>query len=212
MLALVGGLVILTIVAVVSRALSGWPGHQRARLAALSASALVPLGLLVWLPSGPLAAGWAKRAGTPASLLAASTRGSGGSSSTAPASPANGGSSAGASGFTAQGSGTVRQGPLGDGLYGVDITLSLSGQNLSALDIRLRGEQLEGGGIQMSSGEVTLGTVSNPTQYRGPVTGLQGSNVQARVRDSSGSTLGVLAQLQIDTAGGQASGTVTATP
>ncbi|HEY2159939.1 MAG TPA: ferric reductase-like transmembrane domain-containing protein [Solirubrobacteraceae bacterium] len=212
MLALVGGLVIVTIVAVVSRAIAGWPGHQGARLAALSASALVPLGLLVWLPSGPLAAGWAQRAGTPASLLAASTTGSRGSSSAGPASPASGGSSAGASGFTAQGSGTVRQGPLGDALYGVDITLALSGQNLSALDIRLRGTRLAGGGVEMSSGEVTLGTSSNPTQYRGPVTGLQGSNVQARVRDSRGDSLQVLAQLQIDTASGQASGTVTATP
>ena len=64
----------------------------------------------------------------------------------------------------------------------------------------------------MSSGEVTLGTVSNPTQYRGPVTGLQGSNVQARVSDSRGNTLRVLAQWQIDTAGGQASGTVSTNP
>jgi hypothetical protein len=28
------------------------------------------IGLAVWLPGGPLAAGWAKRAGTPTKLLA----------------------------------------------------------------------------------------------------------------------------------------------
>ena len=212
MLALVGGLVIVMIVAVVSRAIAGWPAHQGARLAALSASALVPLALLVWLPSGPLAAGWAKRAGTPASLLIASTASGGGSSSAAAANPAGSGSSTGASAFTAQGNGTVRQGPLADGLYGVDITLSLSGQNLSVLDIRLSGEKLEGGGVEMSSGKMTLGTGSDPTRYRGPVTGLQGTDVEARVHDSNGNTLRVLAQLQIDPASGQASGTVATTP
>jgi sulfoxide reductase heme-binding subunit YedZ len=73
MLAIVGGCVIVMIVALVARATAGWPDRLGARLAALAASALVPLGLLAWLPSGPLAAGWAKRAGTPASLLKAST-------------------------------------------------------------------------------------------------------------------------------------------
>src|SRR5579884_3290452 len=56
MLVIVGGLVIIMIVAVVARAIGGWPDHLGARLTALGASALVPLGLLVWLPSGPLAA------------------------------------------------------------------------------------------------------------------------------------------------------------
>ena len=69
MLVIVAGCVIVMVVAVVSRAIAGWPHHPGARLAALSASALVPLGLLIWLPSGPLAAGWAAKAGTPASLL-----------------------------------------------------------------------------------------------------------------------------------------------
>ena len=69
MLVLVAACVIVMIVAVVSRAIAGWPQHAGARLAALGTSALVPLGLLIWLPSGPLAAGWAAKAGTPASLL-----------------------------------------------------------------------------------------------------------------------------------------------
>jgi Ferric reductase like transmembrane component len=207
MLALVGGLVIVMIVAVVSRAIAGWPAHQGARLAALSASALVPLGLLVWLPTGPLAAGWAKRAGTPAALLRVATAATAHQAAT-PNTPSPGA----ATGFTAQGTGTVRQGQLSDGLYGVDITLSLSAPKLTSLDIRLRGEQLPSGGVEMSSGEMTLGTSSDPTQYRGPVTGLEGANVAATVRDARGDTLRVLAQLQIDLASGSASGTVSARP
>ncbi len=71
MLAIVGGCVIVTLVAVVARATAGWPEHPRARMAALASSALLPLALLVWLPTGPLGAAWAQRAGTPTSLVRA---------------------------------------------------------------------------------------------------------------------------------------------
>ena len=47
----------------------GWPENIRTRVGALGMSAAFALGLLVWLPGGPLGKGWARRAGTPASLL-----------------------------------------------------------------------------------------------------------------------------------------------
>jgi hypothetical protein len=210
MLVIVGGCVIVMIVAVVARATAGWPDHAGARLAALAGSALVPLGLLVWLPSGPLAAGWAKTAGTPASLLKASA--SSGSTSSSSSSSGSGASSSSApSPFNAQVSGTVAQGPLADGLYRVDIRLAATGQKLSALDIRLRGQPLQGGGIQMSSSRVTLGTHANPGMYAGQVTSLQGTNIGAQVHDGSGHTLRLAFQLQIDSANGSAAGTVSAT-
>ncbi len=200
MLVIVAACVIVMIVAVVSRAIAGWPHHAGARLAALSASALVPLGLLVWLPSGPLAAGWAAKAGTPASLLGSSSTSTRVSTSSTSAS------------FTAQASGTVQQGSAGDGLATVDISLSLAGQQLSNLAIHLRGQGIQGGGIAMRSSEVTLGTGSNPGQYRGQVTSLQGTNIAARVSDSSGHTLNLVCQLNIDPNTGAVSGTVSATP
>jgi sulfoxide reductase heme-binding subunit YedZ len=43
----------------------GWPAHLRPRLAALIASVLVPLIVVIWTFSGPLQHGWAQRAGTP---------------------------------------------------------------------------------------------------------------------------------------------------
>jgi sulfoxide reductase heme-binding subunit YedZ len=208
MLVIVGGCVIVMTVAVVARATAGWPDHATARLAALAASALVPLGLLVWLPSGPLAAGWAKRAGTPATLLAAATVSSAGTST--------GGSSGGVpsasapSAFNAQVSGTVQQGPLGDGLVGVDINLSVASQRLSVLRIRLQGQPLDGGGIEMSSSDVTLGT--GATEYRGQVTALEGTNIQARVRDASGNGLTLVARLQINEETGAAAGSLSASP
>jgi methionine sulfoxide reductase heme-binding subunit len=44
----------------------GWPAHLQPRVAALVASVLVPLIVVIWALSGPLQRGWAQRAGTPA--------------------------------------------------------------------------------------------------------------------------------------------------
>jgi methionine sulfoxide reductase heme-binding subunit len=65
--------VLVVLGAVCARAVIGWPGHRRLRVGAIGASAAFAVGLLVWLPAGPLGAHWARRAGTPASLLAPST-------------------------------------------------------------------------------------------------------------------------------------------
>jgi Ferric reductase like transmembrane component len=202
MLVAVGGCVIVMVVAVVARATAGWPKHAGTRLAALASAALVPLGLLVWLPSGPLAAGWAQKAGTPASLLR-----------TAAASASSAGTvNTGSNGFTANASGTTRQSQSADGAAAVDISLSLAGQQLSALAIHLRGQPLDGGGLEMTSSSVTLGSHSDPGRYSGLVTSLSGTNIAAQVTDPGGSRLNLTVQLQLNSDAGTASGTVTATP
>lgn len=67
--------ILAVLAAVVGRAMIGWPQNLRLRLGALAMSAVFAGGLAVWLPGGPLGTGWARRAGTPASLLThASTR------------------------------------------------------------------------------------------------------------------------------------------
>ena len=207
MLAITGACVIVVIVAVVARATAGWPAkgwpnHAGARATALAASALVPIGLLVWLPSGPLAADWAKRAGTPSSLLTAATARS-------PAGSKTGGGAAQAS-FTAPVSGTLQTGGLSGGLAEVHLALTIAGQTLSTLDIRIIGQPV-GGGVDMSTSSVRLGTSSDPAQYVGEVTSLDATNVAATVRSSSG-RLGLQAQLQIDPGTGTVSGTVTVGP
>jgi methionine sulfoxide reductase heme-binding subunit len=54
---------------VVVRVMIGWPDNVRLRLGALGLATAFALGLVVWLPGGPLGKGWARRSGTPASLL-----------------------------------------------------------------------------------------------------------------------------------------------
>jgi DMSO/TMAO reductase YedYZ heme-binding membrane subunit len=55
--------------AVLARTLPGWRTNPRVRTGALAGVGAFTIFLAVWLPSGPLASDWARRAGTPASLL-----------------------------------------------------------------------------------------------------------------------------------------------
>jgi methionine sulfoxide reductase heme-binding subunit len=74
LLALSAMCVLAVAIAVGVRAIAGWPDHARARAAALGATAVFSLFLLLWLPGGPLGEGWARRSGTPSSLLAGSSK------------------------------------------------------------------------------------------------------------------------------------------
>jgi methionine sulfoxide reductase heme-binding subunit len=68
---------IALVAAVLARIAIGWPAHRRVRVGALGALTGALLAISLWTVQGPLAHGWAKRAGTPTDLLPASERGSG---------------------------------------------------------------------------------------------------------------------------------------
>jgi hypothetical protein len=220
MLALSGGCVLTVLLAVWARAAAGWPAHPGARASAVVASIAAPLALVAWLPIGPLAPGWAKRAGTPAALLPTATASAASSSSaTSSATGATSSSatspSASSSGVTApsafsgQVSGSIEQFPIDDGLVRVELRLRVPGQLLDALAIWIDGHPPSDGGVELTDSRVTLGTTSNPTLYTGRITDLEGSNVAASVRGSHGA-LSLLTQLQIDPSSGSVTGTVSA--
>jgi sulfoxide reductase heme-binding subunit YedZ len=77
MLAISGGCLALVLTSICVRVVDGWPSRPPARAAALAAAVCFAGGLALWLPSGPLGSHWAKRSGTPPSLLAPSRRSSG---------------------------------------------------------------------------------------------------------------------------------------
>lgn len=55
--------------AILMRIIVGWPQDMAWRLGGAAALAAFALGVALWLPSGPLGPGWARRAGTPTQLL-----------------------------------------------------------------------------------------------------------------------------------------------
>jgi predicted ferric reductase len=59
----------VVVVSVVVRVAAGWPDALRTRGAALATTAAFALFLALWLPGGPLGSEWARRSGTPESLL-----------------------------------------------------------------------------------------------------------------------------------------------
>jgi hypothetical protein len=97
------------------------------------------------------------------------------------------------------------------GLVRVELKLTLPGQRLNSLEIRIDGRPLGGGGVAMSASHVTLGSAASLSLYRGQITGLEGTTVAARVRSRRGA-LALVAQLQIDSGSGAVSGAVSAQP
>jgi methionine sulfoxide reductase heme-binding subunit len=78
MLALSIGCLMIVVAAVLARIAAGWPENLAVRGSSLGATAIFTLGLFLWLPGGPLGKEWARRSGTPSSLLGHSTSSSSG--------------------------------------------------------------------------------------------------------------------------------------
>ncbi|MGZ4171533.1 MAG: ferric reductase-like transmembrane domain-containing protein [Solirubrobacteraceae bacterium] len=210
MLVLTGLCVAVVLVAVAARVSAGWPEHLPARLSALGAAALIPLGLVAWLPSGPLASGWARRAGTPPAVLAAARAGTTPSASGGATAGSGGASAARGLSVTARFRGRVRQMQLGPGAAAVDISLVVADPRLRRVHIRIEGRGIPGGGVDMSDSQVSAGPSSNPDRYAGHVTALSGPTIQASASDSTGTTVQIVAQLQNQGPGGAAEGVLTA--
>lgn len=206
--------VAVVVVAVGTRAVRGWPENARLRGASLGLAALLPIGLIAWLPGGPLGHGWARRAGTPTSLLrstasrtASSTRGKTGQTG-----PRSTGTSLNGP-FTASLSGTITQGPgSAAGLVAVHIATSFTGTVAGRLEIEIDGAPLPEGGVSMQSSSVTLGSPPTPVNYHGTILALDGNRVLASVRDSEGHTLTLQVTLAVNEQAGTVSGTLAASP
>ncbi len=69
LMALSIGCLAFVVAAVLVRVISGWPENIAWRGAALGGAGAFSLFLLLWLPSGPLGSEWARRSGTPSTLL-----------------------------------------------------------------------------------------------------------------------------------------------
>jgi hypothetical protein len=158
------------------------------RLVSFGALAAVPLAAVVWLPQGPLAKGWARRAGTPSRLLLARdvTR-------RAVAAPAPFHVP-----FSAYLGGTLSESSGASGIARVELAMRMTGGASAAADVVLEGTPLQSGGVSVQSSRVTLGPTSDPHRYRGHVVSLQGTNIEAEATDHAGHTVRADFRLVLD--------------
>jgi DMSO/TMAO reductase YedYZ heme-binding membrane subunit len=174
------------------------------RLGAAAAAFATPIAVLLWYQSGPAQHGWARRAGTPATVLAkgvTSTRATGNVSlEQPPPAPTS---------FVSALSGAVREVQAGDGLVTVRLSLRLRGGPRGAARIDLRGIPGDEG-VSMTASGVSFVPATTRAVYTGQVVGLEGPRVVAAVRDAAGDRLRLDFDLSIGRVSRTVSGVVTA--
>ena len=181
------------------RTFFGWPTYPARRKLAASLLSFGPLALLFWLFGGPLASGWAGKAGTPPSLL----------SSAQPSAAATTRGGALHAPFSARLDGSIHQSAeSAAGLVTVDLAMKMSSGVSGQLDVRIVGQPLEGGGVSMSQSLVTLGPIGQPTLYRGQVLSLQGKQILAKVSNGGGAPIELRISVSVNETEGTISGTV----
>lgn len=213
-LALTAICVVAVAAAVCVRTLRGWPSRRGIRIGALVLTAILAIALIVWLPGGPLGHGWARRSGTPVSLLGSSaptvassvTAGPSASTPSSPSGTLNGP-------FNVNLSGTINQGPgPRSGWVAVKIATSFSGSVAGRLDIEIDGPPVGEGGVALRDSNVMLGSPPTPVVYTGKILALNGNRLLAKVRSTDGRSLSLNVVLVVNASAGTVSGTLVGSP
>jgi sulfoxide reductase heme-binding subunit YedZ len=198
--------VVVAVLIRIGRSASPASGGVRAGATALSVA--TPIGIAIFALAGPLAHGWARRAGTPSTLLGAPRPSS---SRAAPVSAAPAAKGPLDRGFSATLSGSVSQSASAGGAI-VDLQLQLGGAASGQMRVRIGGAPLAQGGLSMTGSQVALTASGMPSAMVGRIVSLQGNQFQARVSDASGSVVDLRANLNIDPNTGSVTGTLSGTP
>jgi methionine sulfoxide reductase heme-binding subunit len=212
MLALTATCVASVLIAVWVRIGSAEAERPGIRAGALAAAIATPIALAVFTLAGPLQKGWARRAGTPATLLGSSfTRVS---TNAQPTTSARSQAPAGSRSrlktpFTAGLSGTAKQTQEAGGAI-IDLALRLTGGARGKLRVRIAGAPLDGGGLSMTGSQVDLLASGARSVLEGQITSLQGNQFLARVSDTTGSQYNLHAIVNIDGQTGAVTGSLSA--
>jgi hypothetical protein len=210
MLALTVACVAAVVIAVLGRIARAPSANGGLRAGATALSVATPIGIAVFALAGPLAHGWARRAGTPLKLLGAPVT----ASHTAPAAaPAATSTAKGPldKAFSATLSGNVSQSTASGGAI-VELQLRLGGGANGQMRVRMGGSPLPGGGLSMTGSQVALTAPGMPSALVGRILSLSGTRFVARVSDTSGSVVDLNANLTIDGNSGAVTGTLSGNP
>jgi Ferric reductase like transmembrane component len=197
----IGSLLAVAVAVLARVALGG--GLKPARIGGALAAVAVPIAVLAWYQSGPLQRGWAKRSGTPTTILARK----GTAATTIAVSQPVGSTPAAPTSFSSPVHGTITTSQDGSGLATVSISLRLSRAPHGAARIDLRGIPSDGG-VSMTASGVSFVPATTRSVYTGTIVSLSGTDVGASVRDGAGDRLQLRFSLSIDNASGTVSGHV----
>lgn len=202
----------LTVVCVMAVLIAVWvriaraeSEHTGVRVPAAALAVITLIGLATFTLVGPLQTGWARRAGTPATLLRTPA---------ASVSPPSGAPVPAAlnSPFSSSLSGTLAQTQESGGAI-VELALSVSGQVRGEMRVRLGGVPIDGGnGLSMTGSQVDLALAGQPTVFQGQIASLQGTEFTARVTDSAGHVLDLRGVLQVNTETNTVTGSLAGEP
>jgi methionine sulfoxide reductase heme-binding subunit len=182
------------------------------RAPALAVTILTPLALVILAIAGPLAPGWARRAGTPASLLSHST--SARVSARVPAKSASAPAARPAPStlklpFSASLNGSINQTEEPGGAI-IDLAMQLSGGTNGELRVRMAGSPDGNGGLSLTGSQVDLAPTGVSPVLQGKIVSLQGQAFLARVR-GQGPAVDLQVNLNINDQSGTVTGTVSGT-
>jgi methionine sulfoxide reductase heme-binding subunit len=172
------------------------------RAPAATAAVIAPIAIAIFALVGPLQTGWARRAGTPARLLAAHV-----SAPAATARPVSNTTRTLRLPVSATLAGSVNQSPAQGGTI-VDLGMNVTGGAHGRLRIRLAGSPLPNGGLSLTGSQVDLLLNGLPNVLAGKVTFLEGQEVVAHVSDGSGTALDLHVRLNVNGNQGTVTGTM----
>lgn len=208
MLALTGLCVAAVAGALCLRIARAEPSVGELRAPAIALCLATPIALLAFTVLGPLQKGWARRAGTPASLLAHAP-------ATAPSAVVNNPTVTRAENrpraFSAALVGSVKQAQLPVGSI-VDLRMRLIGGTHGQLRVRLGGAPIPGGGLSLTGSQVDLIADGIPSVLEGQISSLEGEHFIARVRTSSGTAFDLHVRLHVNTQTDNVTGRLSADP
>jgi sulfoxide reductase heme-binding subunit YedZ len=198
--------VVAVVVATLARLVTtDWVPRAR-RAPAFGAVAAFVIAVGAFALTGPLQRGWAARAGTPVALLRSTpvanlTPSSRQATATtaAPAAPVRATVARLHLPFSASLAGTiVEHGPDANGQVVIVIDGHLHDGASGRVHLALAGEPLAGGGVSMEQSRVYLGPRSAPAEFAGTISALDGTHLEASLRDARGRTATLAIDLRID--------------
>lgn len=160
-------------------------------------SAALALGIVAWMLVEPMRPGWARKAGTPSTLLASARAAGAVANQVRPADVA--GPVTLPVPFSSQVRGSITQTDEG-ARSRVTIDGTLAGASNARLRVVIEGTPLTGGGVRMDRGTVRLGVARALDLYQGDVTGLSGGSVTATARSRTGKRISLAMDFTVNNA------------